>query len=333
MNKKAKFITLSAMIAAMYVVLTLISSMFGLSNGMLQLRLSEILTVLPAFTPAAIPGLFIGCLLANFLSASLPTDIIFGSLATFIGAVGTYYLGRRKKALAVLPPIISNAVIMPFVLKYAYHLYGALPFFMLTIALSEFLTAGVGGSFLAKYLSQKGFGNKNHHISESGSTVANNKARPKLFFIAGKILTVCAAVILAVIIALEFIVPLVVPFYKRKFITGLSSPNISIYKVESANCCGKELDKGDLKELVKLYNGSVYEDAAGGSTPDGSVVLKLTDGSSVRLSASHGSSVTIHITDPTGDSVDIGMVNGAVDTVISRALYNYIIELCNKYQP
>ncbi len=162
------FITISATIAALYVVLTLISSAFGLDKGIFQFRLSEILTVLPVFTPAAIPGLFIGCLLANILSAALPIDIIFGGMATLIGAIGTFILGKKSRYLAGIPPILTNALILPFILKYTYHLDGSVPFFIFTIAISEFLTAGICGAFLINYLSKRRFyknhiNNKNHN--------------------------------------------------------------------------------------------------------------------------------------------------------------------------
>ena len=76
-NKKTLYLVQAAMIAALYVVLTLIANAFGLASGAIQIRLSEMLSVLPFFTPAAIPGLFVGCLLSNFLTgACLLDDII-----------------------------------------------------------------------------------------------------------------------------------------------------------------------------------------------------------------------------------------------------------------
>lgn len=122
MKKRNLFITQAALIAALYVVLTLVSAAFGLDSKAIQFRLSEVLTVLPALTPAAIPGLFIGCLLSNFICGAMLPDMIFGSLATLIGAVGTYFIGKRVKWLSALPPIAANTVIVPLVLKYAYHL-------------------------------------------------------------------------------------------------------------------------------------------------------------------------------------------------------------------
>lgn len=87
--KKAhtKALAQGAAIAASYVVLTFLANALGLSSGVIQLRFSEALTILPVFTPAAVPGLFAGCLLANILTGCLPLDVIFGSLATLLGAL------------------------------------------------------------------------------------------------------------------------------------------------------------------------------------------------------------------------------------------------------
>ncbi len=148
MRKKTLFITQAAIIAALYVVLTLVSAAFGLDKNAIQFRISEALTVLPFFTPAAIPGLFAGCLLSNLLCGALPPDIIFGSLATLIGAVGTYFIGKRVKWLSALPPIAANTVIVPLVLKYAYHIEGGLPFFALTVFIGELACCGVLGTAL-----------------------------------------------------------------------------------------------------------------------------------------------------------------------------------------
>lgn len=117
MNKtlNVKFVATSAVIAAAYVALSLVSAAFGLAFGPVQFRVSEILCILPVFTPAAIPGLFVGCILTNLISFS-PLDIIFGSLATLIAAVMTYFLRDVKikglPFLAFLPPIFVNAIIV-----------------------------------------------------------------------------------------------------------------------------------------------------------------------------------------------------------------------------
>ena len=146
-NKKAYFITQAAVIAALYVVLTLFINAFDLASGAIQVRISEALTILPYFTPAAVPGLFIGCLLSNFMTSAAIWDIIFGSLATLIGAIGTYLL-RKWKWCAPLPPLLSNTIIIPFVLTYAYGIPGGIPFFMLTVGAGEVLSCGVLGMIL-----------------------------------------------------------------------------------------------------------------------------------------------------------------------------------------
>ena len=147
MKKTALFITQAAMIAALYVVLTVFINAFNLASGAIQVRISEALTILPYFTPAAIPGLFIGCLISNFVTGCLPWDIVFGSLATLIGAVGTYLL-RKYKFLAPVPPILSNMIIIPFVLMYVYKLEDAYSFLVLTVGAGEIISCGILGMLL-----------------------------------------------------------------------------------------------------------------------------------------------------------------------------------------
>ena len=101
--KKINFLTQAAMIAALYVVLTLAINAFGLASGAIQIRVSEALTILPYFTPAAIPGLFIGCLLSNTITGCALFDIIFGSIATLLGAVGTYLLSLQARPRFLCP--------------------------------------------------------------------------------------------------------------------------------------------------------------------------------------------------------------------------------------
>ena len=152
-NRKAYFITQAAVIAAVYVVLTLAINAFDLANGAIQVRISEALTILPYFTPAAIPGLFVGCLLSNFLTGAPIWDVLFGSLATLLGAAGTYIL-RRQKWLAPVPPVIANVLIIPPVLHFAYGLPGGIPFFMLTVGVGEVISCGILGMLLL-FLLQK----------------------------------------------------------------------------------------------------------------------------------------------------------------------------------
>lgn len=146
-NKKILFITQAAMIAALYVVLTFLANAFGLASGVIQVRLSEMLTVLPFFTPAAIPGLYIGCILSNWLTGCCLLDIFVGSLATLIGAVLAYLL-RKQKWLVPLPNILANAVIVPFVLIYGYGVPDAWWFLFLTVGAGEVISCGVLGMIL-----------------------------------------------------------------------------------------------------------------------------------------------------------------------------------------
>lgn len=150
-NKKTRFIAKASIIAALYIVLTYIATLLGLSSQVIQLRFSEALTVLPAFTPAAIPGLFVGCLLGNIFSGCAVWDVIFGSLATLIGALGTYAL-KKHKYLAPVPPIVANTLIIPFVLRYAYGTPGSIGYFMLTVGAGEILSCGVLGLLLVSAL-------------------------------------------------------------------------------------------------------------------------------------------------------------------------------------
>jgi len=151
MAKKTRFMTQSSLIAALYVALTYVSAAMGIASGVVQVRLSEALTVLPAMTGAGVPGLFIGCLAANLLTSTSLWDIVFGSLATLLGALGTRYLGR-KCYVAPIFPILSNTLIIPFVLKIAYGVSEGYSFLFLTIFLGEFISCGILGVMLYKAL-------------------------------------------------------------------------------------------------------------------------------------------------------------------------------------
>lgn len=151
--KPALFIAQAAIIAALYVVITYFVAAFNLASGAIQVRFSEVLTILPVFTPAAIPGLFIGCLLANTLTGAVIWDIIFGSLATLIATIGTYLL-RKTKFLYTLPPVLSNAIIVPLVLQKAYGLEDAYWFLFLTVGLGEVISVCVLGFLLKNALSR-----------------------------------------------------------------------------------------------------------------------------------------------------------------------------------
>ena len=146
-TNNVKFITTAALIAALYVILTFVANALGLASNAIQVRFSEALTILPFFTPAAIPGLCIGCILSNLLTGCLLPDIIFGSLATLIGALGTYAL-RRYVWLAPVPPILANTIIIPYVLRYAYEIPGTIPYFMFTVGAGEVISCGLLGMML-----------------------------------------------------------------------------------------------------------------------------------------------------------------------------------------
>ena len=107
--KKTRVLTQGALIAALYVVLTYISNLFGLASGVIQVRISEALTILPAFSFSAVPGLTVGCAVANLLTGAAPWDVVMGSFATLLGALGTYYLGRKKYAAPIFPIVANTA--------------------------------------------------------------------------------------------------------------------------------------------------------------------------------------------------------------------------------
>lgn len=151
-NSKVLFTAQAAMIAAIYVVLTVIGASFAF--GPVQVRLSEALTILPVFTPAAVPGVFLGCLISNVIAGALLPDIIFGSLATLIGAVFTWLLRNNSRYLAPLPPVTANALIVPFVLKYAYMEPLPIPFMILTVGIGEIVPCGILGLLLHAALSR-----------------------------------------------------------------------------------------------------------------------------------------------------------------------------------
>ena len=140
------------MIAALYVVLTFIANLAGLASGVIQVRLSEVLTILPVFTAAAVPGLAVGCVLANLLTGCALWDVVFGSLATLIGALGTRLLRKKSPMLAVLPPILSNMLIVPLVLQQVYGVEDAFWYLMLTVGAGEIISCGALGLLLYRSL-------------------------------------------------------------------------------------------------------------------------------------------------------------------------------------
>ena len=153
-------VTQAAIIAALYTVLTVFAATLDLASGAIQVRFSEVLTILPFFSFAGVPGVTLGCLISNIIIGSHLFDIVFGTFATFIGAVGTWYIGRlfkRSNALiiklfAVLPPILANTIIVPFILTYAYGLPDSIPFLMLTVGAGEVISCGILGTILISFL-------------------------------------------------------------------------------------------------------------------------------------------------------------------------------------
>lgn len=146
-NKKVLFLTQAAMIAALYVVLTFLANAFGLASGVIQVRLSEMLAILPYFTPAAIPGVYLGCVLANVLTGGCLLDILLGSLASLIGALSAYLL-RRNMWLVPLPTILANALIVPFVLIFGYGVPDVWWYLVLTVGAGEVVSCGILGMVL-----------------------------------------------------------------------------------------------------------------------------------------------------------------------------------------
>ena len=139
------------LIAALYVVLTVLAAQFNLASGAIQVRFSEALTILPVFNASAVPGLTVGCVLANLLTGCAAWDVVFGSLATLIGAVGTRLL-KNKPLLAWIPPVVSNAVIVPIVLIKVYGVPDAWWYLVLTVGAGEIIACGVLGLLLWRAL-------------------------------------------------------------------------------------------------------------------------------------------------------------------------------------
>lgn len=154
-QKKISDLTMAGLIAALYVLLTFLVNLLGLASGPIQLRLSEALTILPLFSFAAVPGLFVGCILANFLTGCALWDVVFGSLATLIGALGTYYLGRKKPVLGPIFPIAANCLIVPLVLQHVYGSEDSYWFLLTTVGIGEIISCGVLGWLLYQVLKRR----------------------------------------------------------------------------------------------------------------------------------------------------------------------------------
>ena len=152
-GKKTRLMTESALIAAVYVALVLLFK--PISFGAIQFRIAEALCVLPFFSLSAVPGLAIGCLLGNFFSGAAMPDVIFGTFATLLAAILSYELRTVSKWLVCLPPILANALIVPFVLQYAYGVTDGYFFLFATVGIGEILAVGVLGNVLLLALEGK----------------------------------------------------------------------------------------------------------------------------------------------------------------------------------
>ncbi len=150
-RKTTLYLTRASLIAALYTTFTYLTSFFGLASGAIQFRISEMLCILPVFFPEAILGLTVGCFLANILTASVIWDIIFGTLATLIGAIGAYllrFLPSKLIFLATVPTILANTLIVPLVIIYAYGAQDAYFYLVLTVGIGEIVCAGIMGTSL-----------------------------------------------------------------------------------------------------------------------------------------------------------------------------------------
>ncbi len=143
-SRRIRYIAEAGVIAAVYTAVTMIFAPISFGQSGIDVRISEALTVLPMFTPAAVPGLTIGCVLSNCIGGGVILDVIFGSAATLIGAVGTRML-RKKRYLAPIPPVVSNTLIVPFILRHAYGVNLPIPLLMLSVGIGEAISAyGLG---------------------------------------------------------------------------------------------------------------------------------------------------------------------------------------------
>ena len=145
----------SGVIASLYAVRAYFASIFGIAYGPIQCRFSEALCVLPFLFPAATPGLFVGCLVANLLSPYGALDIIFGSLATLLAAVWTQH--THHKWLAPLPPVLCNAVIVGAVISFQETGFtgafaGAFAYNAVTVGVGEAIACYVLGGVLLTVL-------------------------------------------------------------------------------------------------------------------------------------------------------------------------------------
>ncbi|MEG0291744.1 MAG: QueT transporter family protein [Anaerovoracaceae bacterium] len=149
LKTNVKYIVQAGIIAAIYAVLTIILA--PISYGPMQVRVSEALTILPVFTSASIPGLFVGCVIANVFGGNGVIDVVFGSLATVVAAFITYKL-RNKPLLAPLAPVVLNGGVVGSVLYFAYGVPMSLFACMGWVAIGELIACYAIGYPLMKLL-------------------------------------------------------------------------------------------------------------------------------------------------------------------------------------
>ncbi len=145
------YLTRGALVAALYTVLTYTTTVLGLSSGIIQFRISEMLCILPIFMPEAVLGLTVGCLISNIISGCVIWDIIFGTLSTLIGALGAMLLKNLPEKLiwlATIPTVLANSFIIPFVLIAFYGAQDAYFYIVMTVGIGETVCAGIGGTVL-----------------------------------------------------------------------------------------------------------------------------------------------------------------------------------------
>ena len=154
-KSQTRYLCQASIVAALYVVLTWVSATLGLASFAIQCRLGEALCILPLFLPAAVPGLGVGCFIANLVVQSPAPDLIFGTLATVLGAVICRLIARvwhseslPNLIVATLPNVMANTVIVPFVLRYAYHLEDAMWLMAAQVGAGELISGTLLGVLL-----------------------------------------------------------------------------------------------------------------------------------------------------------------------------------------
>lgn len=158
MKNNVKGLTQAGVIACLYAVLTLMPGLGAIAYGPVQLRVSEALAVLPIFTPWAVPGLTVGCLIAN-MASPMALDMVFGTAATLLAAYFTYRLRNHMKAAVLMPAVFNGIIIGSMITIFdnnAVRSLKLLLFNMGTVALGELAVCALLGYPLALYLKKSG---------------------------------------------------------------------------------------------------------------------------------------------------------------------------------